>query len=48
MTGYFDYYVGANFRQANDYTAVAIVEEPVWVSWPRCGLADSGVSESEG
>lgn len=31
MTGYWDYFVGADFGQANDYTAVAIVEEPVWV-----------------
>lgn len=30
MAGYFDYYVGADFGQANDFTALAVVEEPVW------------------
>jgi hypothetical protein len=31
MSWYFDYYFGADFGQANDYTALAIVEEPVWI-----------------
>lgn len=27
----FDYYLGADFGQANDYTALALVELPVWI-----------------
>ena len=32
MTGYYDYFLGADFGQASDYTALALLEEPVWVA----------------
>ena len=34
MTG-FDYLVGVDLGQVNDYTAIAVTEEPVWIGEPR-------------
>lgn len=31
MSWYVDYYLGADFGQANDFTALALIEEPVWI-----------------
>jgi len=34
MSG-FDYLVGVDLGQVNDYTAIAVAEEPVWIGPPR-------------
>lgn len=32
LRGYHDYYIGVDLGQASDWTAIAIVEEPVWIA----------------